>query len=166
MVKVVLERKRTTLRARRRLSLLDTLARWRPPRSPATMNHASTSSRPQPPPPSPSTSYIAPTQVVYDLSLAQDASTASDSSWQDATESSLEWLLSLQPRSTTSAKGKEREEDTVVHWYCGAQGAQQCWESAIFLIRLLSFKKQGEVGQWRDRFDRWVLRLEEVRGKS
>lgn len=97
--------------------------------------------------------HVAPAQVVYDLSLVLDPTTATDSTWQDATESSLEWLLSLQPSTPPTSKGKEKAPDRVVHWYCGADGAEQCWDSATFLLRLLSFKRQGEVAQWRDRFE-------------
>lgn len=107
---------------------------------------------PAPTPPSlpPLPAYKVPVQVAYDLSIARDASTASDASWQDATESSLEWILSLSLPPTD--KGKEKEVK-VVHWYCGAEGAEECWESAVFLVRLLSFKRQGEIATWRDQFD-------------
>lgn len=122
---------------------------------------ASTSRAPPPPPPAAAPSappavveqHKAPAQVIYDLSVARDAASAADETWQEATESSLEWILSLRPRAQPSEKGKEKLEHSVVHWYCGAHGAEECWESSVFLIRLRSFKRQGDVGVWRDRFD-------------
>ncbi|SCZ89810.1 BZ3500_MvSof-1268-A1-R1_Chr1-3g01592 [Microbotryum saponariae] len=98
-------------------------------------------------------------QVVYDLSLACDAEHASDESWQDATASSLEWILSLDRSSSNNLsggandKGKARES-AVVHWYCGHDGAEVCWSPSVFLVRLLSMKRQGDVARWRDMFER------------
>jgi hypothetical protein len=97
-----------------------------------------------------------------DLSLAVNPATAEDeSSWMAATESSLDWLLSLSGRLQTQSnesemKGKGKAVEDCVHWYCGKDGAEECLESATFLIRLLSFKRHGDVGLWRDRFDKCV----------
>ena len=114
----------------------------------------------------------APVRVIEDLKIASDIATATDETWQDALQSSLAWILSLSPDdshsaavlgslSTSSAaaaaiangKGKHREPD-VVHWYCGANGARACWDASVFLIRLLSFKKKGQVLQWTTLLDR------------
>ena len=104
--------------------------------------------------PSPAAHRTSPAQVSSDLEAARNPASASDETWADATESSLLWLLSLgsATRSDVNGKGKGREE--IVHWYCGSDGAEECWESAVFSIRLLSFKRQGEVGVWRGQFDR------------
>lgn len=100
--------------------------------------------------------FTAPPQVVADLVAARDRSQPEDA-WQDATESSLEWLLSLRPSSTGGAsnkgKGKAKDCSEVVHWFCGRDGAEACWESAMFLIRLVAFKAEGEVGKWREQFE-------------
>ncbi|GAA5880785.1 hypothetical protein JCM1840_001374 [Sporobolomyces johnsonii] len=121
-----------------------------------------------PPPPSSSTSritnaaYIPPPSLVRELEAARDPVRVSDEVWQDATESALSWMLSLRPPSA-SLKGKERAvEDGVgpeelVHWYCGAYGAGECWEAATFLTRLLGFKKLNEVQQWREQFERLMI---------
>ena len=103
-------------------------------------------------------SFRPPAQVTADLAAARRRESSADD-WQDATETSLDWLLSLRPTntsasaSTASLKGKERETDAV-HWFCGRDGADGCWESAVFLIRLVAFKREGDVGKWRDQFDK------------
>lgn len=107
----------------------------------------------------------APENVVKDLELARDPSTASDETWTEATESSLLWLLSLVKPDLNvvetvvdqKGKGKELECERLVHWFCGKEGAGECWESALFLIRLLRFKSDGEVGKWRAQYDRYVV---------
>lgn len=131
---------------------------------PSKLPTASTSARPATASSAPSSSstpaqhFQAPAQVIYDLSVARDPSTASESSWQDATESSLEWLLSLTPAPRPSSpKGKEKADtQDVVHWFCGRRGAKECYESAVFCLRLLAFKRTGLVDNWRGQFDRQV----------
>lgn len=98
--------------------------------------------------------HTAPAQVISDLEAARTPASASDAVWGDATESSLLWLLSLGSTTKEDGNGKGKGKEEVVHWYCGRDGAEACWESAVFSIRLLSFKRQGEVGMWRDEFDR------------
>ncbi|KAM0752744.1 hypothetical protein T439DRAFT_286412 [Meredithblackwellia eburnea MCA 4105] len=102
--------------------------------------------------------FHAPEQVKSDLAAARDRSTTKEQ-WQEATESSLEWLLSLRPLSVPvvavengNGKGKEKEPD-FVHWFCGKEGAEECWESAVFLLRLMAFKTEGEVAEWRRQLD-------------
>lgn len=90
----------------------------------------------------------------------RDPARVSDELVQEATEAALGFLLSTKPTSsvviTSTLKGKEPARnglDHLVHWYCGQGGAQECWEPATFLIRLLGFKRKDEVAEWRDRFE-------------
>ncbi|KAK4706098.1 senataxin, partial [Phenoliferia sp. Uapishka_3] len=119
---------------------------------------ASTSALPPPPP----KVFTPPAQVVADLEAARRPG-ATDDDWQDATESSLDWLLSLRPNISLpgadvkpSIKGKEKEQE-VVHWFCGRDGAEGCWQSAVFLLRLVAFKRAEDVGQWRDMLDNLLV---------
>ncbi|KAL8279185.1 hypothetical protein RQP46_008441 [Phenoliferia psychrophenolica] len=119
----------------------------------------STSTLPTPPTPV----FTPPSQVTKDLAAARARDTNEDA-WQDATESSLDWLLSLRapPGASSSTdgqvsrKGKEREKPCV-HWFCGRDGAEGCWESAVFLIRLVAYKREGDVGQWRDQLENLLV---------
>ncbi|GAA5844189.1 hypothetical protein JCM9279_001721 [Rhodotorula babjevae] len=125
--------------------------------------------------PPPASSFVPPPRLVNDLTALRDPARVSDELWQDATEESVLWLLSLAPPSTTasstststaappSAKGKERaridddgvaRDDALVHWYCGARGAEGCWEPATLCVRLLGMKRLNQVADWRDQFER------------
>jgi len=125
------------------------------------------------PPPAPS--LVPPPRLVNDLAALRDPARVSDELWQDATEESVLWLLSLAPSPTStasstsappSAKGKERArtdddgvalDEQLVHWYCGARGAGACWEPATLCVRLLGMKRLNQVADWRDQFERCVL---------
>ncbi|GAA6017752.1 hypothetical protein JCM10207_000484 [Rhodosporidiobolus poonsookiae] len=136
-------------------------------------SHASGSST-RPPTSSSSSTFTPPPRLVNDLAALRDPTRVSDDLWNETTEASVLWLLSLHPPANldpappTSAngkgngKGKERapvDEDGVatdpslVHWFCGARGARGCREPATFCIRLLGMKKVGEVATWREKFD-------------
>lgn len=122
-----------------------------------------------------SPTFTPPPRLVSNLAALQDPTRVSDDLWTETTEASVLWLLSLKPPGAAStsphqpsSKGKERarvDEDGVavdedlVHWFCGAKGAQECWEPAIFCIRLLGMKRVGEVANWRDSFERCVQRF-------
>ncbi|GAA6004582.1 DNA/RNA helicase SEN1 [Rhodotorula paludigena] len=114
-----------------------------------------------------------PPRLQQDLAALRDPARVSDDLWSETTEAALLWLLSLAPSPPSgssaasapppSVKGKERakvDDDGValdadlVHWFCGARGAAQCWEPATFCIRLLGMKRVNEVAAWRDSFDR------------
>lgn len=114
-----------------------------------------------------------PPRLVNDLAALRDPARVSDELWQDATEESVLWLLSLtspaRPSTASSsvpapsAKGKERArvdddgvslEEGLVHWYCGARGAAGCWEPATLCVRLLGMKRLKQVAEWRDHFER------------
>jgi len=105
-------------------------------------------------------SYVPPPSLVRQLEAVRDPSRVSDELVQEATESALGFLLStrssLSNAVTSSVKGKEPDRNggqQLVHWYCGQGGAQDCWEPATFLIRLLGFKRKDEVAEWRDYFE-------------
>lgn len=120
-----------------------------------------------------STSFTPPPRLVADLTLLRDPVLVTDKLWNETTEASVLWLLSLHPPFTSQGadaagkgKGKERAavdddgvatDESLVHWFCGAKGAKGCWEPATFCIRLLGMKKQGEVATWREKFDRYVV---------
>ncbi|GAA5930688.1 hypothetical protein JCM10213_000782 [Rhodosporidiobolus nylandii] len=123
--------------------------------------------------PSSSPSFAVPSRLQQDLAALRDPARVSDDLWSEATEASVLWLLSLHPPyagssgvvSGSNGKGKERapvDEDGVatdedlVHWFCGAKGAKECWEPASFCIRLLGMKRVGEVATWREKFDRLI----------
>ncbi|GAA5985688.1 hypothetical protein JCM10908_007072 [Rhodotorula pacifica] len=113
-----------------------------------------------------------PPALLSDLAALRDPTRVSDDLWAETTEQSVLWLLKLEggpgaSAATTdpSGKGKGRatvDEDGValdgglVHWFCGAQGARDCWEPAVFCIRLLGMKRVGEVASWRDRYERLI----------
>ena len=126
----------------------------------AASTSASTSSRGSAPSKITRADYTPPPSLVRLLESVRDPSRVSDELVQEATEAALGFLLSTKPTSlhviTSTVKGKEpaREgSDQLVHWYCGQRGAQECWEPATFLIRLLGFKRKDEVAEWRDRFE-------------
>ncbi|GEM11057.1 tRNA-splicing endonuclease [Rhodotorula toruloides] len=112
--------------------------------------------------------FTPPPRLVGNLAALRDPSQVSDDLWTETTEASVLWLLSLKPPAASalhqpSFKGKERArvdengvavDEDLVHWFCGAKGAQECWEPAIFCIRLLGMKRVGEVAEWRDSFER------------
>jgi senataxin len=104
--------------------------------------------------------YVPPPSLVRQLEAVRDPSRVSDELVQEATESALGFLLSTRSSPsnavTPSVKGKEPDRNggqQLVHWYCGQGGAQDCWEPATFLIRLLGFKRKDEVAEWRDYFE-------------
>ncbi|GAA6010562.1 hypothetical protein JCM11491_002971 [Sporobolomyces phaffii] len=104
--------------------------------------------------------YVPPPSLVRQLEAIRDPARVSDELVQEATEAALGFLLSTRssPSHPVSAtlKGKEPAKDgerDLVHWYCGRGGAQDCWEPAVFLIRLLGFKRKDEVADWRDYFE-------------
>ncbi|GAA5849474.1 hypothetical protein JCM5353_006863 [Sporobolomyces roseus] len=104
--------------------------------------------------------YTPPPSLVRLLESVRDPARVSDELVQEATEAALGFLLSTKATSsvviTSTLKGKEPARngtDHLVHWYCGQGGAQECWEPATFLIRLLGFKRKDEVAEWRDRFE-------------
>lgn len=114
-----------------------------------------------------------PAALLGDLAALRDPTRVSDDLWSETTEQSVLWLLKLDggtavggPPADTPGKGKGRapiDEDGValdeglVHWFCGARGARDCWEPAVFCIRLLGMKRVGEVGAWRDRYERYAI---------
>ncbi|KAM0790470.1 hypothetical protein ACM66B_003346 [Microbotryomycetes sp. NB124-2] len=109
--------------------------------------------------------YKLPRDVENAIEQCRSVQHASDAAWTDATELALDWILSLEPTKpstatqapqTSSMKGKQAYEppQTVVHWYCGAHGADSCWLAAVWLVRLLSFKPNDQVAQWRHKHDR------------
>lgn len=112
------------------------------------------------------TTFYPPTQVTRDLKAASNSATASEETFKAASESSTEWLLSLVPRpsgTSTSTldhgegkgKGREGEElEPVVHWYCGKEGGEECWDSAVVSIRTLACGREGDAGKWRILFER------------
>lgn len=113
-----------------------------------------------------------PPALLSDLAALRDPARVSDDLWSEATEQCVLWLLKVdagpsasRPAVDPSGKGKGRastDEDGValdpglVHWFCGAHGARDCWEPAVFCIRLLGMKRVGEVGNWRDRYERYA----------
>ena len=113
-----------------------------------------------------------PPALLSDLAALRDPARVSDDLWSEATEQCVLWLLkvdagpsAIKPTVDPSGKGKGRastDEDGValdpglVHWFCGAHGARDCWEPAVFCIRLLGMKRVGEVGNWRDRYERYA----------
>ncbi|GAA5958558.1 hypothetical protein JCM3765_006673 [Sporobolomyces pararoseus] len=104
--------------------------------------------------------YVPPPSLVRQLEAVRDPARVSDDLVQEATESALGFLLSTRSSPsnavTSSVKGKEPDRNgtkELVHWYCGKGGAQDCWEPATFLIRLLGFKRKDEVAEWRDYFE-------------
>ncbi|GAA5907060.1 DNA/RNA helicase SEN1 [Sporobolomyces salmoneus] len=121
------------------------------------------------PPPSSSSSrrsgitnaaYVPPPSLIRQLEAVRDPSRVSDELVQETTESALGFLLSTRSAPSNavipSLKGKESaqgRDHQLVHWYCGQGGAQECWEPATFLIRLLGFKRKDEVAEWRDYFE-------------
>lgn len=116
-----------------------------------------------------------PPTLLSDLAALRDPTRVSDELWSDATESSLVWLLKIGSGATSnvtpvdiSGKGKARAnidddgvalDEDLVHWYCGARGARDCWEPAVFCTRLLGMKRVGEVAVWRERYERYVASL-------
>lgn len=100
--------------------------------------------------------FHAPESVTSALSLAK--TDADDAVWKAATEAALVWLLSLAPPSPAAVpddKGKAKEEpDNLVHWFCGKQGAEECYGPAVFLIRLFAFKRTGQIDTWRRTFEK------------
>ncbi|KPV73400.1 uncharacterized protein RHOBADRAFT_55149 [Rhodotorula graminis WP1] len=120
--------------------------------------------------PPPASSFVPPPRLVNDLAALRDPARVSDELWQDVTEESVLWLLSLAPSASSSsttappsAKGKERAridddgvalDEALVHWYCGARGAGGCWEPATLCVRLLGMKRLNQVADWRDQFER------------
>ncbi|KAK4047450.1 hypothetical protein OIO90_006196 [Microbotryomycetes sp. JL221] len=105
-------------------------------------------------------SHNLPQHVEQAIDKAKDVNQASDDVWTEATQLALDWLLSLEPvttvrdantSSTSTHKGKQPYEppNNVVHWYCGAHGADQLWPATVLLTRLLSFKRQGPVADWK-----------------
>lgn len=109
-----------------------------------------------------STSTLAPFRApeFVTAALAKAKTDGDDAVWKAATEAALVWLLSLAPASPTAApdssdKGKAKEEpDNLVHWFCGKQGAEDCYEPAVFLIRLFAFKRTGQIDTWRRTFEK------------
>ncbi|CDR46333.1 hypothetical protein NBRC10512_007411 [Rhodotorula toruloides] len=117
-----------------------------------------------------SPTFTPPPRLVSNLAVLRDPTRVSDDLWTETTEASVLWLLSLKPPGAASisphqpsSKGKERArvddngvavDEDLVHWFCGAKGAQECWEPAMFCIRLLGMKRVGEVANWRDAFER------------
>lgn len=113
-----------------------------------------------------------PSALLGDLAALRDPARVSDDLWSETTEQCVLWLLKVdaapgasRPAVDPSGKGKGRaltDEDGValepglVHWFCGAHGARDCWEPAVFCIRLLGMKRVGEVGNWRDRYERYA----------
>ncbi|KAK4049281.1 hypothetical protein OIV83_004218 [Microbotryomycetes sp. JL201] len=106
-----------------------------------------------------------PDDVKQAIERCRSVEHASDGVWQDATEIALDWILSLEPQARADAtntnlaasiKGKQAYEPprSIVHWYCGAHGAESCWLAAVWLVRLLSFKPVDQVAQWRQKHDR------------
>ncbi|KWU45575.1 hypothetical protein RHOSPDRAFT_32881 [Rhodotorula sp. JG-1b] len=111
-----------------------------------------------------------PPALLSDLAALRDPARVSDDLWSEATEQCVLWLLKVDAGPSTSKptvdpSGKDKgrastDEDGValdpglVHWFCGAHGARDCWEPAVFCIRLLGMKRVGEVGNWRDRYER------------
>lgn len=111
---------------------------------------ASTSALPPPTTPI----YNAPNDVILHLSAARNPPSTPEAAWRDATESCLDWLLSLRP-AQRSPKGKEKEigEDLdLVHWYCTK--GEGCWASAVMMVRTLGLKRVGPVDEFRIKLDR------------
>ncbi|GAA6059556.1 hypothetical protein JCM10212_000612 [Sporobolomyces blumeae] len=109
--------------------------------------------------------YVPPPELKKQLEAIRDPARVSDELVQDATEASLDFLLSLSappfstPSSTSDAASSSASDPGtgIVHWFCGKDGAQECWEPATFLVRLLGFRRKDEVGEWRDRFERLLV---------
>jgi senataxin len=141
------------------------------------MSASSSASSSRLPPPSSSLSspnFTPPPRLVANLAELRDPDRVTDEGWNKTTEETVIWLLSLHPpyaggggaEAAGKGKGKERApvddegvatDESLVHWFCGAKGAQGCWEPATFCIRLLGMKKQGEVATWREKIDRCVF---------
>ncbi|GAA5875105.1 hypothetical protein JCM16303_005010 [Sporobolomyces ruberrimus] len=104
-------------------------------------------------------SYVPPPLLVRQLEAIRDPSRVTDELVRETTETALAFLLSTRSApsnaNVSTLKGKEVANDqggNLVHWYCGQGGAQECWEPATFLIRLLGFKPKDEVKEWREYF--------------
>lgn len=91
-------------------------------------------------------------------SIAQFQSTLSESDNKLATEACLLWLLSLAPDVDVGDSKEKQGEEVVVHWYCGRDGAGDCWDPIVLATRLLSFQRKDLIDQWRCRFE-WCAQL-------
>lgn len=85
-------------------------------------------------------SHSPPVELSRLLERAKSRETADGQTWQEATETAITWLLSIKPR----------EREAVVHWFCHAGGLEPGWSCSVFLLRLLAFKPNGEIAEWRE----------------
>ncbi len=83
-----------------------------------------------------------PDSLRAKLARAKAPETADDQSWNDATEEAVEWILSVKPLPN----------EVVSHWFCGRGGwdDELRWGAVVFGLRLLGFKPNGMIAEWRD----------------
>jgi len=95
------------------------------------------------PAPALSTVHAVPAALRTKLARAKAPETADEPSWNDATEAAVEWIVSIKPSA----------EDGLGHWFCGRGGwdAEGGWDAVVFSLRLLAFKPNGMIADWRDR---------------
>lgn len=84
-----------------------------------------------------------PAPLRAKLDKAKSPETADDQSWNDATEEAVEWLLSVKPSGG----------DGLSHWFCGRGGweTEPGWGAVVFSLRLLAFKPNGAIAEWREK---------------